>query len=61
MILKDDNHKDIILLDEEKLVYKRNFKKITINREEIRSVFYDEDILGVLTYRGKVYSWNIVA
>lgn len=61
MILKDDYHKDIILLDEEKLVYKRKFKKITINREEIRSVFYDEYILGVLTYSGKVYSLNIVA
>lgn len=60
MILKDDYHKDIILLDEEKLVYKRKFKKITINREEIRSVFYDEYILGVLTYSGKVYSLNIV-
>jgi|GEM_PF-1865363 len=60
MILKDDYHKDIILLDEEKLVYKRKFKKITINREEIRSVYYDEYVLGVLTYSGKVYSLNIV-
>ncbi len=39
MVLKDDYHKDIILLDEEKLVYKRKFKKVTIKREEIRSVF----------------------
>lgn len=61
MILKDDYHKDMILLDEEKLIYKRKFKKITIKREEIRSVFYDEYILGVLTYSGKVYSLNIVA
>ncbi|MDU5105748.1 hypothetical protein [Clostridium sp.] len=60
MILKDDYHKDIILLDEEKLVYKRKFKKITINREEIRSVYYDEYVFGVLTYSGKVYSLNIV-
>lgn len=61
MILKDDYHKDMILLDEEKLIYKRKFKKITIKREEIRSVFYDEYILGFLTYSGKVYSLNIVA
>ena len=60
MILKDDYHKDMILLDAEKLIYKRKFKKITIKREEIRSVFYDEYILGVLTYSGKVYSLNIV-
>ncbi|MCF0148528.1 MAG: hypothetical protein HUJ77_09035 [Clostridium sp.] len=61
MVLKDDYHKDMILLDEEKLIYKRKFKKITIKREEIRSAFYDEYILGILTYSGKVYSLNIVA
>lgn len=60
MRLKDDYGREFILLDEENLIYRRKFKKITINREEIRSVYYDEYILGVLTYSGKVYSLNIV-
>lgn len=61
MWLKDDYGKELLLLDEENLIYRRKFRKITIKREEIRSVFYDEYILGVLTYSGKVYSLKIVA
>lgn len=59
MRLKDDYGKEFLLLDEENLIYKRTIKKITIKRDEIRSVFYDENILGVLTYSGKIYSFRI--
>lgn len=60
MRLKDDYGKEFILLDEENLIYRRRFRKITIKRSEIRSAFYDENILGILTYSGKIYSLNIV-
>lgn len=60
MRLKDDYGKELLLLDEENLIYRRKFRKITIKRDEIRSVFYDEDIFGVLTYSGKIYSLKIV-
>lgn len=60
MFLKDDYGMNIILLDEENLIYKRTLGKITIKRSDIRSVFYDESILGVLTYSGRIYSLNII-
>lgn len=60
MVLKDDYHKDMILIDEENLTYKRLLRKIIIKREDIRSIFYDECKLGILTYSGKIYSLNIV-
>nr|MDV4152371.1 hypothetical protein [Clostridium sp. AL.422] len=59
MRLKDDYGKEFLLLDEENLIYKRAIKKITIKRDEIRSVFYDESTLGVLTYSGRIYSFRI--
>lgn len=60
MVIKDDYNKDFLILDEENLIYKRLFKKVKIKRSDIRSIFYGENILGVLTYSGKVYSFNIV-
>ncbi len=60
MKFKDDYGKDILILDEENLIYKNFFRKIVIKRSDIRSVFYDENILGVLSYSGKIYSLNIV-
>ena len=59
MILNDNNERILIILDEENLIYKGTFRKTTIKREEIRSVFYDEELLGVLTYSGKIYSLKI--
>lgn len=56
MKFKDDYGKDILILDEENLIYKNFFRKIVIKRSDIRSVFYDEEILGILTYSGKIYS-----
>lgn len=56
MKFKDDYGKDILILDEENLTYKNFFRKIVIKRSDIRSVFYDEEILGILTYSGKIYS-----
>lgn len=55
MRLKNDYGKDILILDEENLTYKNFFRKILIKRSDIRSVFYDEEILGILTYSGKIY------
>lgn len=60
MKFKDDYGKDILILDEENLIYKGFLRRKTIKREDIRSVFYDENILGVLSYSGKIYSLNIV-
>ena len=59
MRLKNEYGSEFILLDEENLIYRRKFRKITIKRNEIRSVFYDENILGILTDSGKIYSLNI--
>lgn len=59
MILNDNHERILIILDEENLIYKGTFRKTTIKREEIRSVFYDEELLGVLTYSGKIYSLKI--
>lgn len=59
MVLKDDYGKDILLVDKENLIYKRVFRKVTIKKSDIRSIFYDDVILGVLTYGGKIYSLNI--
>ena len=59
MILNDNYERILIILDEENLIYKGTFRKITIRREDIRSVFYDEELLGVLTYSGKIYSLKI--
>lgn len=56
MRLKNDYGREFILLDEENLIYKNFFRKIVIKRSDIRSVFYNEEILGILTYSGKIYS-----
>ena len=56
MKFKDDYGNNILLLDEENLIYKSFFRKIVIKRSDIRSVFYAEDVLGILTYSGKTYS-----
>ncbi|MBQ6820107.1 MAG: hypothetical protein IJO26_02275 [Clostridium sp.] len=60
MRLKDDYGKDMLILDEENLTYKSFFRKIVIKRSDIRSVFYDEQILGILTYSGKIYTLVII-
>lgn len=59
MVLKDDYGKDIILVDKDNLIYKRVFRKVTIKKSDIRSIFYDEVVLGILTYGGRIYSLNI--
>ena len=50
----------MLILDEQNFIYKGKFRRKTIKREDIRSVFYDEDRLGILTYSGKIYSFNII-
>lgn len=59
MVLKNENNKVIIELNEDELIYKRFFRRIKIKKSNVRSVFYDESFLGVLTYSGKIYSLNI--
>lgn len=61
MIIKNDYGKDMLILDEENLIFKHFFGEKIIKREDIRSVFYDENTLGILNYNGKVYSINITA
>ena len=61
MRIKNDYGKDMLILDEENLIFKHFFGKKIIKREDIRSVFYDENTLGILNYNGKVYSINITA
>ncbi|WP_294187360.1 hypothetical protein [uncultured Clostridium sp.] len=56
MIIKNDYGKDMLILDEENLIFKHFFGEKIIKREDIRSVFYDENTLGILNYNGKVYS-----
>lgn len=60
MRIKNDYGKDMLILDEENLIYRGFLRRKTIKREDIRSIFYNENILGVLTYSGKIYSLNIV-
>lgn len=60
MVLKDDYNKDLLIIDEENLIYKSFFRKVKIKRREIRSIFYNENILGILLYNGKIYSFSIV-
>ena len=60
MVLKDDYNKELFTIDEENLIYKGFFRKVKIKKSDIRSVFYGENILGILTYGGKIYSFNIV-
>ena len=59
MRIRNDYGKDMLILDEEKLIFKHFFGEKIIKRSDIRSVFYDENILGILNYNGKVYSINI--
>lgn len=59
MVLKNENNKVIIELNEDELIYKRFFRRIKIKKSNVRSVFYDESFLGILTYSGKIYSLNI--
>lgn len=61
MRIKNDYGKDMLILDEENLIFKHFFGKKIIKREDIRSVFYDENTLGILNYNGKVYSINITS
>lgn len=61
MRIKNDYGKDILILDEENLIFKHFFGEKIIKREDIRSVSYDENTLGILNYNGKVYSINITS
>lgn len=60
MVLKDDYNKDLFTVDKENLIYKSFLRRVKIKKSDIRSVFYGENILGVLTYSGNIYSFNIV-
>jgi hypothetical protein len=59
MVLKNDYGKEFIKVNENEIIYKGILRKCIIKRADIRSVFYDESILGILTYSGKIYSLNI--
>ena len=59
MRIKNDHGKDLLILDEKNLIYKHFFGEKIIKREDIRSVFYDENTLGILRYNGKIYSINL--
>lgn len=60
MVLKDDYNKDLLIIDEENLIYKSFFRKVKIKRREIRSIFYNENKIGILLYNGKIYSFSIL-
>ena len=60
MVLRDDYNRELLSIDKENLIYKNFFRKVKIKRIDIRSVFYRENVLGILTYSGKIYSFNIV-
>lgn len=59
MVLKDDYGKQLIEINEEEFIYRRRLRKIFIKRSDIRSILYDNDFFGILTYKGKIYSLGI--
>ncbi|NLL29780.1 MAG: hypothetical protein GX258_01725 [Clostridiales bacterium] len=59
MVLKNNYGKEFIIVDDKEFIYNGRLRKRTIKKSDIRSVFYDDRILGVLTYRGKVYSFSL--
>ncbi|MCR1952481.1 MULTISPECIES: hypothetical protein [unclassified Clostridium] len=59
MVLINDYKKVIIELTDDDFIYKSFFRKVKIKKSDIRSVFYDEGYLGILTYRGKIYSLSL--
>lgn len=61
MVLKDDYGKDIIKLNSDEFIYKCGLRKIVIKKSDIRSLFYDNDMLGILTYEGKIHSLSITS
>ncbi len=59
MVLKSDYGKVILEVNDSNVIYKKLFKKYVIKKSDIRSIFYDESVLGMLTYSGRVYSISI--
>lgn len=59
MELKNKFETIIVRLDKEKLIYKKFLSTKIIKRNEIRSVFYNDTTLGILTYNGEIHSINI--
>lgn len=59
MVLLSDYGRVILEINEEEIIYKKLFKKYTIKKCDIRSIYYDELTLAILSYDGKVYSINI--
>ena len=59
MVLKSDYGKKLIELSEEEFIYKSGLRKVVIKRDNIRSIFHDNEILGILTYDGKIYSLSL--
>lgn len=59
MVLKSDYGKIILEVNDSNVIYKKLFKKYVIKKSDIRSIFYDESVLGMLTYSGRVYSISI--
>lgn len=59
MVLKSDYGKVILEVNDSNVIYKKLFKKYGIKKSDIRSIFYDESVLGMLTYSGRVYSISI--
>lgn len=59
MVLINDYNKVIIELNEDDFIYKRLFRRVKIKKSDIRSIFYDEVYLGILTYSGRIYSLSL--
>lgn len=59
MVLKNDYNKVIIQLTNDEFIYKSIFRRVKIKKSDIRSVFYDEGYLGILTYSGRIYSLSL--
>ncbi|GAA0083889.1 hypothetical protein UT300007_03280 [Clostridium sp. CTA-7] len=55
MVLLSDYGRVILEVNEEEIIY----KKRVIKKCDIRSLYYDENILAILCYNGKVHSLNM--
>lgn len=59
MVLKNDYNKVIIQLTNDEFIYKSFFRWVKIKKSDIRSIFYDEGYLGILTYSRRIYSLSL--
>ncbi|NLZ34632.1 MAG: hypothetical protein GX889_06950 [Clostridiales bacterium] len=59
MILRNKKGKELIIANDEEFIYKGRSRKRIIKKSDARSMFYDDKVLGILTYAGKIYSFSL--